>query len=135
MHIIGALAMILLPTMFMDWHARFVFVAIGYPRKYGHGKSWKRAKKHYKTNWSLIQRLFWIPLFKEKYEDKFMAFAYLSYINLFLAVATVVGFFIWDFFYYPESPQCFGYQYGVFSAYTIIRFIYSNGVGRGKFFF
>ena len=73
--------MIVFMNIFEDWHAKMVFLARGYPRRNGHGKSWNRAYKHYKTNWTLVQRLLWIPLFKENYEQKYRDIAIFSYIQ------------------------------------------------------
>ena len=69
--IAGIVIITLSGALFMDWHARRVFIARGYCRRYGHGKSWNRAHKHYKTNWSILERMIWMPVFKEWYENKF----------------------------------------------------------------
>ena len=122
---------ILLSSLFLEWHARGVFVAIGYPRKYGHGKSWKRAHRHYKQNWTFIQRMLWIPVFKEEYDSKFRMLAYISYANWIIAPAlvalTIVG-------YFNSADRWFFVWILIgFLIFLLIRFIYSNDLGRGKF--
>ena len=82
MGIFLTITFIILSFAFIDWHARSVFMARAYPRRYGHGKSWNRAHKHYKTNWTFLQRMLWIPMFKEEYEDKYRFIAYLSFAHM-----------------------------------------------------
>ena len=43
MYIVAVITAIVVLFLFWDWHARMVFMARGYPRRYGHGKSWNRA--------------------------------------------------------------------------------------------
>ena len=64
MYVLGVILIIVCPFFFIDWHARMVIIARAYPRKYSHGKSWKRAHKHYKSNWTLVERLLCPPLTK-----------------------------------------------------------------------
>lgn len=56
---------IVVPFLFLDWHARMVFLAVAYPRRYGHGKSWNRAYKHYKNNWTFFKDYFGHPCLKK----------------------------------------------------------------------
>ena len=116
------------PFLFFDWHARFVFVLTGYPRRYGHGKSGARAEKHYKANWSLIQRLLWIPMFKEWYETKYRIMAYLSYIHFALTIVCSALFLISDS-YFPDS-KIWIYCGIVYHIFYVLRFIYDNAIGR-----
>ena len=129
MQINGELLMVLLlviPSfLVMDGYARTVFIARAYRRRYGHGKSWKRAHAHYKTNWTLIQRLLWIPVFKEKYECKFRCLAYQSYIGLVLAISISIYFLV------PFDINA-SVLY-VFSAYIIFvlgEYVYINVIAR-----
>ena len=124
--IIGNIA----PCLFADWHARMVFLAIGYPRKYGHGKSFNRAYKHYKKKWTLLQRLFWVPVFKEKYENKIIAFAYLSYLNYVIVILSLVLFLVNIlFFNFVNFWEPF-FKVGGF--YFIARTTYTLGIARGS---
>lgn len=121
---IGIILFIVLPSLFFDWHARFVFVAIAYPRRYGHGKSFNRAKKHYKQNWTFLQRMLWMPVFREEYHIKYRMMAYLSYINFILMIISIFCFIINVFLY-----TTFIFWHWVFiltGAFGIIRFIYNN---------
>ncbi len=114
--------------LFFDWHARFVFITTGYPRKYGHGKSWNRANKHYKKNWSLLQRLLWIFVFKERYDSKFRLFAYLSYIHFALMIIYEVALMA-VLSMFPES-DVFAYLTLGYGSFVILRFMYSNAIGK-----
>ena len=122
---------IILPFWVIDWHARFVFVFGIYPRRYGHGKSGGRAFKHYKKNWSLFQRLLWIPVFKEAYETKHRIVAYLSYTHTFIALLTITFFLLEEFVI--RNSDFWVKLYVVFAILVILRFIYDNDLGRGKF--
>lgn len=130
MHIVAWVAIIIYAFAFLDWHSRMVFMARGYPRKYGHGKSWNRAHKHYKKNWTLLQRLFWIPLFKEAYTTKFKMFAYFSYAHAILCIITIVFSIVGiTQFYDSKIWKCEFLIYGILS---ILRFLYGNAIARGK---
>ncbi len=122
--------MVVLIFLFMDWHARYVFLARGYPGRYGHGKSFNRAKKHYKANWSFWQRMLWVPLFKEKYEADFMLFAYFSYAHILITIVEIVILISCNM-EIKESNHLFGYSYGVYGGLSILRFCFSNAKGRG----
>ena len=121
---------IALSVIFEDWHARMVFMARAYPRRYGHGKSWNRAHKHYKENWTLVQRLLWIPLFKEAYEEKYRLFAFLSYIQSSLALITSGVFLVCDYFF-PDS-KFWVYVFVVYAIFFMLRVIYTDYIARGK---
>ena len=128
---IAMLFVIIFSFLFLDWHARYIFVATGYPRRYGHGKSFNRAKKHYKSNWTLTQRLLWIPLFKEEYEDKYRIMAYLSYINFSLMLITGVSFLVVSNYFF-ENIRSWVYVFVVYHVFCILQFIYNNSIGRKK---
>ena len=130
MGIFLTITFIILPFAFFDWHARMVFVAVAYPRRNGHGKSWKRAHKHYKTNWTFLQRMLWIPMFKEEYEDKYRFIAYLSFAHMALTVVTL-AFFIISIICFPNS-KIWIYEFLGYSVFWILRFIYDNAIARGK---
>jgi hypothetical protein len=137
MSIFLMITFIILSFAFIDWHARMVFMARAYPRRYGHGKSWKRAHKHYKTNWTFLQRMLWIPMFKEVYEDKYRFIAYLSYVHVTLTLVTL-AFFIISVICFPTSQIGFPtskiwfYEFIVYSVFFILRFIYDNAIARGE---
>lgn len=130
MYIVGVLSLIILPFIFFDWHARMVFMAIAYPRRYGHGKSWNRAHKHYKTNWTFFQRLLWIPIFKEEYENKYRTIAYLSYTHATLTFVSV-SFYLISIYNFPDS-KIWVYEFVGYSVFWILRFIYDNAIAREK---
>lgn len=130
MYIIGVLSMIILPFVFFDWHARNVFMACAYRRRYGHGKSWNRAYRHYKTNWTFFQRILWIPLFKEKYDDKYRNIAYLSYIHFGLMIFSSVFSVIYLQFF--ENSKNWIYVFICYFVFEVFRFIYDNALAREK---
>lgn len=129
MYVFGAILVFVLLFLFCDWHARMVFLARAYPRRYGHGKSWNRAYKHYKSNWSFVERLFWIFLFKESYESKYRFFAYISYLHAILTILTV-GCFLVSINLFPDS-KFWIYVFIGCSCVGVIRIIYSNSIARG----
>ena len=126
MWILGVFAMIVFPALFFDWHARMVFMARVYPRRYGHGKSWNRAHKHYKTNWTFWQRLFWIPVFKEHYEDKYRLMAYLSYAHDAFALVMIISFLVDEFLL--SNVYFWHYMYGGYIGFFCLRYIHSDAV-------
>ena len=116
-----------------DWHARMVFVAIGYPRRYGHGKSWKRAHKHYKKTWSFRDRMLWRVVFKEPYESKYEWMAYWSYIHLAVSLIVVVCFLL-HMFLFQDWRIIVGYTALADTVVFCIRVGYSAWVARGTLF-
>lgn len=88
---------IVIVFLLCDWRARLVFIAEAYCGKYGHGKSWNRAHKHYKTHWKFWQRICWIPVFKERYDDKFRFLAYCSYFHLTVTLITMICMLVFQF--------------------------------------
>ncbi len=123
----------ILPFLFCDWHARFVFVAVGYPRKYGHGKSWNRAHKHYKENWTFFERMFWLVLFKEYYDSDFRMMAYLSYIHsIFMIITLCCSLISINLFPYPY-PKFLLYELSGYTLFWMLRFIYDNHIGKHKY--
>ena len=115
--------------LFFDWHARMVFMACAYRRRYGHGKSWNRAHKHYKRNWTIFERILWLFIFNEYYESKYKAIAYLSYVHAFLAIISVCWFVVSTIFY--PGAKAWIYVYIAYSVFTLLRFIYNNSIARG----
>lgn len=130
MYILGVISLVILSFAITDWHARGVFVAIAYPRKYGHGKSWKRAKNHYKTNWSAVERFFWIPIFKEYYDRKYRCIAYLSYIHILLGCLTICNLLINEFVFLRFT--FWHYAFIAFSVFTLLRLVYDDAIGKEK---
>ena len=128
---------VICPLFLTDWHARMVIIARAYCRRYGHGKSWKRAHKHYKTNSTFLQRMLWIPMFKEEYEDKYRFIAYLSFAHMALTLVTL-AFFIISVICFPTSQIGFPnskiwiYEFLGYSVFWILRFIYDNAIARGE---
>ena len=117
-------------TAVMDWYSRLVFLARGYPRRYGHGKSWGRATKHYKANWSFVKRILWIPVFKEWYETKFRFLAYLAYVHFSIGAIFATVFLIDELLLF----EVYFWHYFLFAfvGITLFRFVYADYVAIGK---
>ncbi len=130
MYILGVILIIVGPFLLIDWHARGTIIARAYCRRYGHGKSWKRAHKHYKSNWTLVERLLWIPLFKEWYERKYRTIAILSYVHLVVVIVTLCLSCV-SFPLYPNS-KLWVYELVFYSLFWIFRFIYDNAIATEK---
>ena len=130
MYIVGIMVLIFLPVFVTDIHARMVFVATAYTRRHHHGKTWKRARKHYKSNWNLFQRLLWIPVFKECYEKKYRALAIMLYVHLFGSLITATMFFIDHFLI--SNYTFWHYCFIVITIIFEIRYVYSDLLGKGK---
>ena len=130
MAIIGMLLLIVVPMVFDDWHARAMFVACGYCRCYGHGKSFNRAKKHYKTNWAWWQRMMWLPIIKEQYEAKYRTMVCLSYVHFLLTFVVVCWFLLSEFVF--KEIKFWHYAFATAVVFFIVRFIYDSSVGRSN---
>lgn len=130
MYVFGIVILMILPPLFLDWHGVMVFLARGYCRCYGHGKSFNRAKRHYKTNWSFIQRIQWIPLFKEQYDVKYKGIAYFSYLHRIMAILTIICFLVDELILL--NVQFWHYIFILLGALFIIRFVYNNHIAIGK---
>ena len=128
--ILGIISTLVISLLFWDWHARAVFVATGYPRRYGHGNSGNRARKHYKSNWTFLQRLIWIPVFMEWYESKYRIMAYMSYVHYALTAIAIAGFLIDELLL--DNITFWHYIYAIYLLFLFIRFIYTNAIGRRK---
>ena len=121
---------IVIVIMFLgfEFHAKGVFLCKGYPRRHGHGKSGVRSDKHYKENWTLWQRLLWIPVFKESYPSDFRIMAYLSYIHfawcIICIICTVIG--IRHFL----DSMVWKYHFIAYAAFTLFRYIHDDDVLR-----
>ena len=125
---IGITSIVLLSFLFFDWHARRVFIACAYCGRYGHGKSWNRAYKHYKGNWNFCQRMFWVNVFKEKYEIRFRMISFFSYAHLIISLGTILVFYINELAF--SSVVFWQYVFLFFTVFTVIRFIYDNHIAR-----
>lgn len=124
----GIIALISIQFLIFDWHARFVFVRTGYPRKYGHGKSGGRASAHYKRNWTFIQRILWIPLFREKYRSDYRLMAYFGYFHFFATLVTIACFLIDEFVLVDVS--FWFYVFLIHHILSLLRFCHSNAIGK-----
>lgn len=130
--IIGVSIFEIFAWLFVEWHARCVFVSTGYPRRYGHGKSGKRAYTHYKKNWSFVERMLWIPVFKEEYESKYREMAYFSYAHtLFVAIMEFCTFICINFLL--SNIKRFICFIIIYFVVFIVRFCHSNAIGRKKY--
>ncbi|MBQ2999594.1 MAG: hypothetical protein IJD64_03955 [Clostridia bacterium] len=127
MYIIGMVLLNVVPYVVDSWYARGVFVVIGYSRRYGHGKSAKRATKHYKSNWSFWQRMLWVPVFKEQYEAKYRRMAYLEYIHLLLTMITTSCYLIYEI-WCPQIYFGFVNLFIVNGAFFIFRYLHDNRI-------
>lgn len=114
---------------FFDWHARAVFIAAKYCGCYHHGRTWNRAHKHYKTHWTLLERLLWLPVFKEKYDGDTRLLVYFSYIHLILAIAAGILIFLGELVY--NNVELVAYSFLAYLISTILRWLYTNALGRG----
>ena len=115
-----------------DWRARTVFLVRAYRRKYGHGKSWNRAHRHYKTNWTFWQRICWIPVFKEKYDNKYRFLAYLTYIHFILTVTTIIAMLVAQFVF--DDNKLFVDITWVDRIFSLFRVVHNEATARGTLF-
>ena len=127
---IGIIAFVIALFAFFEWYAKSVFLARGYPRKYGHGKSWKRARKHYKTNWTFIQRMLWVFVFKEVYSSEYRMMAYMSYIHSIFAFVTISCFLLNEFLL--SNFVFWQYIFVAYGIFTLIRYIHDNAIATAK---
>ena len=119
-------------TVIFDLHAKAVFLAVGYTRVHHHGKTFKRAVHHYKTNWSFFQRILWMPVFAEAYAPKYRTLAILSYLHYAIAVVVLALYAATDLIGAISDRYwilCFAF---VFVPFTIGKFIYTNALARSK---
>ncbi len=128
MYRLGVVGMYIVCFLGLDLYARAVFIARAYCRRYGHGKSWNRAYKHYKKNWSFFQRMFWVFAFKEYYEPDYRFMAYLSYIHAAVAIFSSACFLVCDIFF----PESWFWRYETIAYYVVfcLRLIYDNSIAR-----
>lgn len=130
MHILCTIIVIIAPFLIVDFHARMTIIARAYCRRYGHGKSWNRARKHYKTNWTLVERLLWIPLFKEWYESKYRTIAILSYVHMGMAMVTLCVSCV-SLALFPDSKWWI-YEFCFYSLFWIVRYVYDSAIASEK---
>lgn len=126
MYIIAMIALVLCVFVIMDWYSRGTFIARGYVRRNGHGKTWKRAKKHYKSNWSFWERMIWKPIFSEYYGRKFKTMVVLAYIHFILLILTI-AFLLFDEFLI-STCTFWHYIFIAFSIFSIVRYVHSNAI-------
>ena len=126
MYILGIFVLILSIYVVFEWYSRMVFISHVYARRNGHGKSWKRAKKHYKTNWSFWERIVWKPIFSEFYERNFKRLGIFSYIHFVFALATIVCFLINEF----RFPCRIVWQpvFSIYFVFSVFRYLHTNAV-------
>ena len=130
MYILGVIIVIICSLLVIELHARMVFLARAYRRRYGHGKSWKRAHKHYKSNWTIFERLLWIHAFKEWYERKYRIIAVLSYVHFVFAFITICISCI-SLVFFPNS-KLWVYDFILYSLFFASRFVYDNAIATEK---
>ena len=126
--IITDISIFVLEFLFFDWHARMIFIAQAYRRRYGHGKSWKRAYDHYKKNWTLTERLLWVFAFKERYGFDHRFLAYLSYAHFVIMIASTLTVLIGAQYLTDRQGLLIGIVYAILS---LLRWSYSNAIARG----
>jgi len=124
--------LIIATAAFFDLHAKMVFLTCGYSRVHHHGKSWKRATAHYRENWSIWKRLFWVPVFAEAYTAKIRALAILSYLHDALAVIFLSLYAAADLAGAIPDLVWILFLAVIFLPYTLGKFIYTNALARGK---
>ena len=120
----------------LEWWSKSIFLN-GYRRKYGHGKSARRAGRHYKTSWTLLQRLFWVPLFKDekdRYEAKYRWLAYFSWIHDAIGIIASISLNVeyYDFYRFGEIGSFTGVMILAFSYMALWRIVYIPYVARGS---
>jgi len=121
--------------LFLEWHAKAVFVWIVYSRRYGHGKSATRAAKHFRKNWTFLQRMLWAPVFKEDYDIIFRMMAYLSYTHFIVTVLTAICFVVMHYIMKLDD-KIFLYPFIAWSIVTFVRLVYDQDYiarGRGRY--
>lgn len=123
---VGIIIFTICSVLFFDWHSRMVMLA----RVYAHGKTSRRGRRHYKKHWTLLQRLFWIPLFKEPYSGAYRMIAYFSYGHVILALSTIIGFLLNEFVFL--DVDFWHYIFIAMTVFFMLRFIYVNAIARGK---
>ena len=88
---------------FLEWYLRGTFIVVAYANKKGHKKSGRQATRHYKKNWSLLQRLLWVPVFKEGYGGDWKIMVLLSYVDFVSTLVWIV--FIVINCWFAETPH------------------------------
>ena len=124
--VMGVLFLIVIQVFVIDWYVRLVFLSRVYCRKYGHGKSWKRARKHYKSIWTFFERILWIPMFAEKYEKKHRSMAYQAYAHYGVATISIICFLLDEFML--TGIAFWQYIFAVLVLLTLFRYIYSDHI-------
>jgi len=130
MHLILFPLIVVFCAFGMDFWARLVFLAAVYRGRYKHGKTGNRATKHYKKNWTFLQRLFWLPAFKEYYEFEYRALAIFSYVQYIFGVFIIVFFWV-SMALFPSS-KIWVDTFGMYMLLIFVRIFHNNGVARGK---
>ena len=128
MNYLWLILIVALGFAFFDWHARGAFIANKYCGCHRHGKTWNRARKHYKTHWTLLERLLWIPVFKEKYDGDTRLLVSLSYIHFVFAIITIVVFLIGELVY--KNILVWKYVVIGYFVFTLLRYIYNSAFAR-----
>ena len=113
-----------------DFHARMVFIARAYRRRYGHGKTWNRARKHYKKNWTFWQRMLWVPVFKESYEFEVKFLVAFSYIQAFLGFLSIILLYVNEFII--TNFSFWHYAFLVYAIVSFVRYAYDDLYATGK---
>ncbi|MBQ5363340.1 MAG: hypothetical protein IIU63_08330 [Clostridia bacterium] len=116
----------------LDLWARACFLAVGYTRVHHHGKTWKRATRHYKTNWKLWQRLLWIPAFAEAYPAKCRALAILAYLHYALVAVWLALYVAADVFGVIDDLYWMLFLAIILLPFTLGKIIYTDALVRGK---
>ena len=119
-------------AIILDLWARACFLAVGYTRVYHHGKTWKRSTRHYKANWTVWQRLLWIPVFAEAYPAKYRALAILSYLHCALAAVWLALYIAADVFGAIDNLYWILFLTIIFLPFMLGKIIYTDALVRGK---
>ena len=119
-----------------DFFARYVFSTRGsysvckQRRKDTNRKRWQNRNYIYynRSDWTFLQRLFWIPVFKAPFEPFFRIMACLVYLQYFLAFIPTVWITL-TYLYFQKS-QSFIWSYFLFVAFSICSFALIDHIRR-----
>ena len=106
---LGMVLLLICPFLWCEFESHLFFLSFKYRSVKGHGNTYNKAKKHYKKKWNFIQRLLWIPVFKERrlYTKSTLLLPVLSYVHFILCVIVVIWWLIDVRFRTYLTTMCF----------------------------
>ena len=123
---LGMVLFVLCMFLYSEFEAHLSFFTSYYVGAKGHGNTYNKAKKHYKKNWNFIQRLLWIPLFKERslYTRGALLLPVLSYVHFIICLIFVIWWSIDVRFRAYLTVMCFGLN----ASMAIFRFVWNRAM-------